>query len=199
MVRQAAEETTAAMKIDAAAENLPTGFAPVCTDAAAVLILGSFPGRMSLGKQQYYGHPRNGFWPIMSRLLDFDNDLAYQLKLQQLQKNRIGLWDVLARCRRPGSLDSSIVAGSLVINDFKRFFADHPDLRMVAFNGARAETEFRKRVLGNLSLDTGKLVLARLPSTSPAMATLSFEQKVQAWSVITRVLRQDCCGNNDEG
>jgi TDG/mug DNA glycosylase family protein len=167
-----------------------TGFAPVSDGSAAVLILGSFPGRMSLETQQYYGHPRNAFWPIMARLLGFDGDIAYHLRLAQLRKNRIALWDVLAGCIRAGSLDTSIEPGSAVVNDFLRFFSTHPGLELVVFNGARAELEFGRKVLPHLPAETRKLTRRRLPSTSPAMATLSLEQKVEQWRVITEVLKK---------
>jgi TDG/mug DNA glycosylase family protein len=164
------------------------GFAAVSDGSACVLILGSFPGQMSLETQQYYGHPRNAFWPIMSRLLGFDSEIAYHLRLEQLTKNKIALWDVLACCVRAGSLDTSIEPGSTVVNDFLRFFSAHPNLKLVVFNGARAELEFVRKVMPYLAVGSRKLTRLRLPSTSPAMATLSFEQKLEQWRVITEVL-----------
>jgi hypoxanthine-DNA glycosylase len=165
-----------------------TGFAPISDGSATVLILGSFPGQMSLETQQYYGHPRNAFWPIMARLLGFDSEIAYHLRLKRLREHKIALWDVLAGCIRVGSLDTSIQPDSTVVNDFLRFFSTHPNLELVVFNGARAELEFSRKVLPYLAAKTPELAMLRLPSTSPAMARLTFEQKLEQWRVLTEVL-----------
>ncbi|MGO9283590.1 MAG: hypothetical protein ACLP75_11505 [Mycobacterium sp.] len=47
---------------------LRRGFPPVVSDTAELLILGSFPSVRSLAVRQYYGNPRNAFWPITSAL-----------------------------------------------------------------------------------------------------------------------------------
>ncbi|UTW14019.1 DNA-deoxyinosine glycosylase [Marinobacterium rhizophilum] len=148
---------------------------------ARILILGSVPGVASLVQQQYYAHPRNAFWPIMAQLLGFATDLPYRLRLQQLQKNQIALWDVVHRCQRPGSLDQNIARESVEANDFATFFVQHPQLRGVCFNGGAAETLFKRHVIrAGLELPAG-LSLVRLPSTSPANAGLRLEQKLEQW------------------
>ena len=55
------------------------GFPPVIDDDAELLILGSFPSVQSLATHQYYGNPRNAFWPITSELLGFDASVSYRL------------------------------------------------------------------------------------------------------------------------
>ena len=103
-------------------DDQASGFPPVCTGSDLVLILGSFPGRSSLEKREYYGHRTNGFWPIMGQLLGFDPRISYPERLERLKINRVALWDVLTSCSRSGSLDSSIERDSMVVNDFKDFF-----------------------------------------------------------------------------
>ena len=100
-------------------------FEPVADSNSEILILGSMPGRESLAAEQYYAHRRNAFWKIMSDLLGFDPDSSYGTRLQELKTARIALWDVLQSCTRVGSLDSSIDAGSITVNDFQSFFRTH--------------------------------------------------------------------------
>lgn len=154
-------------------------FEPVADSNSKILLLGSMPGRESLAAEQYYAHRRNAFWRIMSDLLGFDRNSSYEARLQELKKARIALWDVLQSCTRVGSLDSNIDADSITVNDFRSFFRTHDKIQAVFFNGAMAESAYRQYVLptvGNLPVS-----YLRLPSTSPAHASLSYEQKLQAW------------------
>ncbi|OGS91234.1 MAG: DNA-deoxyinosine glycosylase [Gallionellales bacterium GWA2_60_18] len=157
-----------------------TSFAPVGDADAQVLILGSMPGKRSLEQQQYYAHPHNAFWRIMGELAGAHPQLPYAERLRALQAARIALWDVLASCMREGSLDADICAEQA--NDFAAFFARHPRITRVYFNGAKAEQSFRKSVLGKRGLPL--LEFHRLPSTSPAHAGMSYAQKLEAWRVV---------------
>lgn len=154
-------------------------FAPVAGNRARILILGSMPGEASLTANQYYAHPRNAFWPIMAPLLSIPADSPYQEKIAALHASPIALWDVLQSCQRSGSLDSSIETGTQTINDFQTFFSLHPAITHVFFNGGTAEACFVRHVLHQH--DFGSLKLSRLPSTSPANARLSFDDKCRIW------------------
>ncbi len=166
--------------------NAVEGFPPIEAPDARVLILGSIPSAESLRRGEYYGHPRNAFWPLMARLFWKGRELPYAQRCAALRAHRIALWDVLRACTRPGSLDGNIVGSSERANDFPAFFAAHPLIRAVFFNGAKAEQSFRRRVLP--VLERPPTVLIRLPSTSPAMASLRFEQKLEAWRRVARGL-----------
>ena len=155
-------------------------FAPVANEAARIVILGSMPGVRSLEMQQYYAHPRNSFWKIMAAILGFDANEPYEARLRHLVDHGIALWDVLQSCERPGSLDSSIASGTRVPNDFSCFFGKHAPIDRVCFNGGEAHRVFSRMVLP--SLPSPPAALVQLPSTSPAHAAMSFEQKVRAWT-----------------
>lgn len=156
-------------------------FAPVSNSAARVLILGSMPGKKSLQQSQYYAHPANAFWKIMGELVGANLSLPYPERLRVIQSSSIALWDVLASCERESSLDTHIRNES--VNNFASFFARHPHITQVFFNGSKAEQCFRKFVLDQQALPP--LKLSRLPSTSPAHAGMRYEDKLQAWRVVT--------------
>lgn len=162
---------------------LEQGFAPIADSRARILVLGSMPGVASLEQQQYYAHPRNAFWPIMQSLLKgkAQPDQDYAARCSMLKAHGVAVWDVLQACVRPGSLDSNIVSDSIRINDFNELFAASPGIRGVVFNGAKAEQEYVKRVLPVLADRYRALPRWRMPSTSPAMASLSFDEKYRHW------------------
>lgn len=152
-----------------------------------MLVLGSMPGVQSLRAGQYYAHPRNAFWRIMMRALlpgaDAEAPLpAYSQRLAWLQANGIVLWDVLQYCERPGSLDAAIRRDSMVFNDFAGLLARHAGIGRICFNGAAACDLFERHVAPAL-LAAGGLPpdRRRLPSTSPAHAGMSFEDKLRLW------------------
>jgi len=152
------------------------GLPPVVGRHTRLVLLGSFPGAASLAAGQYYAHPRNQFWPLLSSLLGEELvPLAYAQRLQRLRVHGLGLWDVIAECRRDGSLDSAIRDARY--NDLASLRRRAPQLVAVAHNGGESA---RAMPL------TGALGLAvyRLPSSSPANASWSFERKLAAWRAV---------------
>jgi hypoxanthine-DNA glycosylase len=157
-------------------------FDPISDAASRVLILGSMPGKASLRAGQYYAHPQNAFWKILGALFGFEPGVAYESRLAQLREHRIALWDVLQSCVRRTSLDSDIEETTIVANRFSEFLQDHLEIRTICFNGAKAEACWRKHVLPRLAY-TGEIAYHRLPSTSPANASIRYADKVAAWKV----------------
>ena len=160
------------------------GFPPISAPDARCLILGSVPGNLSLQAAQYYAHPRNQFWPIMLKLFQGQTDYSYAERCQMLQKQQIALWDVVQRCQRQGSLDAAIQTDSIVINDFESFFQDHPAIEYVCFNGNTAAHYFRRWVHPKLSRSFHYL---KLPSTSPAHASLDWNAKLAEWQALLKL------------
>jgi double-stranded uracil-DNA glycosylase len=157
-------------------------FPPISAAMPRALILGSMPGVRSLEKSQYYAHPRNSFWQIMAGLFGTPAG-TYPQRVALIKKHRLALWDVLKCCERHGSLDSNIREAEA--NDLVQFLKARPAITHIFFNGATAEREFRRRVLPQLPDRLAcRLTLTGLPSTSPAMASLTADQKLQRWKII---------------
>ena len=150
------------------------GLPPVLDAGTRVVVLGSFPGVASLRARQYYAHPRNQFWPILGRLLGQPlTTLPYEQRLDVLLAHGIGLWDVYARCVRPGSLDRAIEQAEP--NDLTLLRQRCPQLHAVLHNGGESSRHARRtRALG--------VAVACLPSTSPANASWTLQRKLAAWA-----------------
>lgn len=157
-------------------------FPPVAAPDATCLILGSMPGKASLAAQQYYAHPRNTFWPLLTQLLGLPASFSYAERCEALVQHRIAVWDVLHTCTRASSLDSDIDPASIVPNDFAAFFTNHPGIHTVFFNGGAAATIYRRHVLPTLPESCAALPRIQLPSTSPAHAALDFRRKLALWA-----------------
>lgn len=154
-----------------------TGLPPMVSNATVLLVLGSFPGAASLAAQQYYAHPQNHFWKILAALWadsrqppDLD---SYEKKSRWMLAHGVGLWDVYASCERSGSLDSAIRRAE--VNDLASLKTRCPRLAAIAHNGGESYRQAH-RVTEALGLP-----VYRLPSTSPANASWSFERKLAAW------------------
>lgn len=153
-----------------------TGLPPVISDTTVLLILGSFPGAASLAAQQYYAHPQNHFWRILQAIWPsspHQMDLSsYENRSKWMLDHGVGLWDVYASCERAGSLDSAI--RNAEVNDFAALARRLPLLQAVAHNGG--ESFRHAQFTAGLGWPT-----YRLPSTSPANASWSFDRKLAAW------------------
>ena len=156
------------------------GLPPVARSDARLFVLGSLPGDASLAARQYYAYPRNQFWRLLGETIREDlQHLDYGARLERLQERRIGLWDVVAKAERPGSLDQAIrCAGHNPLSDY---FAGFHELQAVAFNGSTAATVGRRLLSGT------NLALIDLPSSSPAN-TRPFAEKAAAWRAIADFL-----------
>ena len=153
--------------------DLLQGLPPVISRGTRLVVLGSFPGVASLQAQQYYGHPRNHFWPIVGAIWGIDlMAMPYPARLLEIHRRGLGLWDVYACCRRVGSLDQAIQDAEF--NDLASLRRRAPGLLAIAHNGSESARGARfTAALG--------LPVHRLPSSSPANASWSFERKLAAW------------------
>jgi double-stranded uracil-DNA glycosylase len=162
-----------------------SGLPPVVDAAARVLVLGSLPSHRSIAAREYYAHPQNAFWRIMGRLFGAAPELPYEARTALLGNYGVALWDVLASSLRPGSMDSAIDITTARANELAPFLAAHGSIRLVCFNGKTAAGMFENLVMpapGKLRAD---LHYVTLPSTSSANASMSFEEKLKKWSIVS--------------
>ena len=151
------------------------GLPPVVGVGTVVLVLGSFPGVASLRAQQYYAHPQNHFWRILQALWPqhpLPGPQDYAARCAWLLARGLGLWDVYGACEREGSLDARI--RNAEVNDFALLRTRCPRLAAIAHNGG--ESFRHARATAALGVP-----VCKLPSTSPANASWSFERKRAAW------------------
>jgi double-stranded uracil-DNA glycosylase len=155
------------------------GLPPLLAPDARVLILGSFPSEASLAARQYYAHPRNHFWPVLSALLNEPLvEMSYPARTACVRARGIAIWDTIVACERAGSLDAAIRNAER--GEIARVRRVARGLRAVCFNGgtaARAEPAWRAQGFATLVL----------PSTSPAY-TLPLARKVDAWRALMEYL-----------
>jgi hypoxanthine-DNA glycosylase len=171
----------APLAVETGAGVVIESFPAIAARHSHTLILGTMPGVESLRRQQYYAHPRNAFWPIMTELLALDPGADYAMRTGALAAAGFAVWDVLKACIRPGSLDAAIDATSIVPNDIAAFAADHPSLRRIACNGGKSAQLFRRHIEPQLERAGRHVEFIALPSTSPAHAGMPFAEKLRIW------------------
>ena len=163
--------------------SVKAGLPPIARADARLFILGSLPGDASLAARQYYAHPTNQFWRLLSGVLGEElRPLDYQARLARLADCHVGLWDVIASATRPGSLDQSIREAAH--NRIEHLLRDYPSLRAIAFNGSTA-TVIGRKLIGE---PPAHLSLLDLPSSSAAN-TRSFADKASAWATLRDFIR----------
>lgn len=163
------------------------GFPPAGPVRASRLILGSFPSILSLQSGQYYGNPRNHFWPLLASALGPREGQGagepcpgdYPGRLELLERSGLAVWDVIASCEREGSLDSAIREERP--NAILDLLAQRAGITAIGLNGGRAAAVFRALFCPELpafaigvgmewrprALGGRRLLVERLPSTSP--------------------------------
>ena len=154
--------------------NIKQSFEPVWDTQTSILILGTMPSDKSLALAEYYGNPRNRFWKIIATITNNELPLSYSDKKELLTKTGIGVWDVVHKASRKGSLDSAIENEEP--NDLETFMATHGNIKVIGFNGAKSESLFNKYFDRKQEIK-----YVSLPSSSPANAGIGFDALCNAW------------------
>ena len=166
---------------DSSPHGRESGLAPILGDDPVVLVLGSFPSRMSLEKGLYYANPKNQFWKVMRAILDLPDEGEISRTYALLKDRRIAVWDMVeSRKFQQGSMDQDIREARL--NDILGFLDMNQGIRFVGLNGGRAWSFFLRSIRGKTLPES--LIFQRLPSTSPANARYSLEDKIREWRII---------------
>ena len=155
--------------------DLKTSFPSISNSEIEVLILGTLPGDRSLETGEYFSHPRNRFWKIIAAITGNPLPDKYSEKVDLLLQNRIGVWNVLHKARRKGSLDSAIQDEEP--NALPAFIAQHKNLKVIGFDGLKAEALFDKHFTRRPELE-----YVALPACSPANARYNLETLCAKWS-----------------
>ena len=158
-----------------------SSFPPIINQNSKILILGSIPGIKSLEMQQYYAHPQNKFWRIIFEIFSEEFTSDYSERIKILEKHHIALWDVIDTCERKGSLDSEI--RNEEANKIGELILNYPNIKVIFCNGQKSY----KNLLRILPNDFHLPIIA-LPSTSPAHASLKYEEKLVSWLEIKNYL-----------
>lgn len=143
--------------------KIKQGLRPFNLKNADIVILGTFPGELSLCKQEYYANNGNHFWCLLG-LEKHDMD--------GLKKLKIGLWDVIESCERDGSTDRKIK--NVTYNDLRVLAG-----KQIYFNGKTAYKYFKR--IQNIDLKVSEKQV--LPSSSPSLH-MDFAEKKKKWGKI---------------
>jgi len=158
-----------------------SSFPPIINNESKILILGSIPGVKSLEMQQYYAHPQNKFWKIICEIFNEKFTTDYTERIKILEKYHVALWDVIDTCERKGSLDSEI--RNEEANKIGELLHNYPNIKAIFCNGQKSH----KNLLKILPKDF-HLPIIVFPSTSPAHASLRYEEKLLSWQKIKNYL-----------
>ncbi len=158
-----------------------SSFPPIIDKESKILILGSIPGVKSLEMQQYYAHPQNKFWKIIFELFTEKFTTDYDERIKILEKYHVALWDVIDNCERKGSLDSEI--RNEEANKIGELLHSYPNIKAIFCNGQKYHKNLLKILPKNFHLP-----IIVLPSTSPAYASLKYEEKLLSWQGIKNYL-----------
>ena len=150
------------------------GFEPVFECESEILILGSFPSKMSFEVGFYYGHPRNRFWKMLEGF--------FKIKLENIESKKnfllryhIALWDIVSlgnnmQGGKESSMDKNLTP--LEISNIDMLLSQ-TKIQRILCNGKKAYALLLK-FYPHLK-DRAKC----LPSTSPA----NFRFDAKQWQV----------------
>lgn len=162
-------------------QHLHHGIEPVFDERSRVLMLGTFPSPKSREAGFFYGHPQNRMWRVLTAVLgEHEVPQTADERRAFLLRNRIAMWDTIASCNIEGASDASI--RDVVPNDLSHVLKAAP-IEAVFTTGAKATQLYRR-----YQEPVTGITAHRLPSTSAANASWSFEHLVEAYAAVREAL-----------
>lgn len=158
-------------------EHVTHTIPPTFDENSRVLVLGSFPSPKSREFGYNYGHPQNRFWRVLAQLASEEVPADNGEKRAFCLRHGIALWDVVAECDIQGASDTSIKNAR---PNALSLITKAAPIEAVFCTGAKAFELYQR--LG-CEQECG-LPATRLPSTSPANASCSFDRLLEAYSAI---------------
>jgi len=154
---------------------------PIYNKNSKVLILGSFPSKISRIENFYYANPNNRFWKIMESL--FNKTLnTIEDKTNFLYENNIALWDVIHSCEIVSSSDASIK--DVKPNDIK-LILNNSQIKAIFLTGKTAFKYYNKYLKNKVNIET-----FLLPSSSSANATYSLDKLINEYKMILKYIKK---------
>ncbi len=151
-------------------------FGPIFDETSRVLMLGTLPSPKAREVGIPYGHPQNRFWPVLAALfgepVPASNDERRSLAL----RNHVAIWDVIEECDIEGASDASI--RNVKPADLTRVL-DHAPIRAIFCTGAKSAELYRK-----YDEERYGRPCIKLPSTSPANASMRLDDLIARYRVI---------------
>ena len=164
---------------DAVPTHVESPLPAVFDQSSRVLLLGSMPSPKSRENGFHYGNPQNRFWRVIAALWGEDAPQTTGQRLSLLSRHHIALHDVLASCDIVGASDATIE--NPVPNDLRPILRVAP-IRGIFCTGSASARHYHRYIEPDLGIPC-----TRLPSTSPANASWSFERLVEAYQAVRRV------------
>lgn len=156
---------------------------PVFDERSRVLILGTFPSPKSREVGFFYGHSQNRMWRVLAAVMGEEHvPQTTEERTAFLLHNRIAMWDTVACCAIEGAADASI--RDVVPNDLSCILNAAP-VGAVFATGAKAHELYVRYQLPQTGIAD-----VRLPSTSAANASWSFDRLVEAYRVVAEAARR---------
>lgn len=147
---------------------------PWINDDCEYIILGSFPGDISIKSKAYYQNKnKNSFWKLMHALFGNGDDSK-----EFLLSHHVALWDCLALCNRKGSLDSNISGGE-VPNNIIDLLRKYPNIKKIILNGYGKTRKCFAKYFKDL-YKQHKYDIVAVPSSSNTLS-MFFHDKLEIW------------------
>jgi len=148
-------------------------FKPIIDPSCKVIILGSVPSIKTIEFGFPYANPHNRFWKILSQHCQCEfYDLDLDKKRSILLQNNIAMFDAIKECDICGSADSSVK--NIVPTNVDELIRD-TNIKKVLCNGSLSYNIVNK--YNNLY----GIECKKMPSTSPANATISYQNLKNIW------------------